>query len=228
MNHRSSPIILNNFQFWESVLRLSLESLKAVSKQCKLQENSLIANGSVELPFDSSYGDFVRQWSDAQRFFSEWFRYIIESKYPSTLMQLSSERFYSELGHDTQEKYSYNYQEKQLYCQQPSITACSNCRTTRLCGIFAQIIMIPKPGKSANEVNSSRPISLLPVTSKLFEKLLLKRIRNDLDLSTVIPDYQLKPSPSLYRACQSIISGWLLYSRHLLRTNLLITPYYWE
>jgi hypothetical protein len=55
---------------------------------------------------------------------------------------------------------------------------------------FAQIIMIPKPGKPANEVNSYQPICLLPVTSKLFEKLLLKRIRNNLDLSTVIPDYQ--------------------------------------
>jgi hypothetical protein len=55
---------------------------------------------------------------------------------------------------------------------------------------FAQITMIPKPGKPANEVNSYRPISLLPVTSKLFEKSLLKKIRNDLDLSTAIPDYQ--------------------------------------
>jgi hypothetical protein len=55
---------------------------------------------------------------------------------------------------------------------------------------FAQIIMIPKLGKPANEVNSYRPISLLPVTSKLSEKLLLMRIRNDLDLSTVLPDYQ--------------------------------------
>jgi hypothetical protein len=55
---------------------------------------------------------------------------------------------------------------------------------------FAQIIMIPKPGKTANEVNSYQPISLLPVTSKLFEKLLLKRIRNDLHLSTLIPNYQ--------------------------------------
>jgi hypothetical protein len=56
---------------------------------------------------------------------------------------------------------------------------------------FAHIMLIPKPGKPANEVNSYRPISLLPVTSKLFEKLLLKRIRNYLDLSTVIPDYQI-------------------------------------
>jgi hypothetical protein len=55
---------------------------------------------------------------------------------------------------------------------------------------FAQIIMIPKLGKPANEVNSYRPIILLPVTSKLFEKLLLKRIRKDLDMSTVILDYQ--------------------------------------
>jgi hypothetical protein len=38
--------------------------------------------------------------------------------------------------------------------------------------------------------NLSRPINLPPVTSKLFEKLLLKRIRNDLDPSTVIPDYR--------------------------------------
>jgi hypothetical protein len=55
---------------------------------------------------------------------------------------------------------------------------------------FAQVIMISKPGKPANEVNSYRPISLLPVTSKLFEKLLLKRVRNDLGLSIIIPDHQ--------------------------------------
>jgi hypothetical protein len=55
---------------------------------------------------------------------------------------------------------------------------------------FAQIIMIPIPGKTANEVNPYRPISLLPVTSKLFERILLNRIRNDIDLSIVIPEYQ--------------------------------------
>jgi hypothetical protein len=58
---------------------------------------------------------------------------------------------------------------------------------------FAQIIIIiiiPRPGKTANEVKAYRLISLPPVTSKLFEKLLLKRIRNDLGLSTVIPDHQ--------------------------------------
>jgi hypothetical protein len=55
---------------------------------------------------------------------------------------------------------------------------------------YSQIIMILKSGKTAKEVKSYRPISLLPVTSKLFEKLILKRIRNDLCLSTAIPDHK--------------------------------------
>jgi hypothetical protein len=34
---------------------------------------------------------------------------------------------------------------------------------------YAEIIMIPKPGKPPREPTSYRPISLLPITSKLFE-----------------------------------------------------------
>jgi hypothetical protein len=37
--------------------------------------------------------------------------------------------------------------------------------------------MIMKPGKPATEATAYRPISLLPVPSKLFEKLLLKRLK---------------------------------------------------
>jgi len=37
-------------------------------------------------------------------------------------------------------------------------------------------IMIQKPGKPAELTESYRPISLLPILSKLFEKLLLSRI----------------------------------------------------
>jgi hypothetical protein len=55
---------------------------------------------------------------------------------------------------------------------------------------FAQNIMVPKPGKSVNEVNSHRPISLLPTTSKLYDKLLLSRISIDIDLPTIIPAFQ--------------------------------------
>jgi hypothetical protein len=55
---------------------------------------------------------------------------------------------------------------------------------------FAQIVMLSKPGKPANEASSNRPISLLPIPSKIFEKLLLNRIRNGTDIIGAIPDYQ--------------------------------------
>jgi hypothetical protein len=54
---------------------------------------------------------------------------------------------------------------------------------------FAQITMIPKPGKAGNEVTSYRSISLLPITSKIFEKLLLNRLRNDTEIQGITPDY---------------------------------------
>lgn len=53
---------------------------------------------------------------------------------------------------------------------------------------IAQIIMVPKPGKSPHEVSSYRPISLLPVMGKLLEKILLNRMRKY--LSEVIPLHQ--------------------------------------
>ena len=40
---------------------------------------------------------------------------------------------------------------------------------------IAQIIMIPKPGKNPTDVSSYRPISLLPITSKVLENLSLKK-----------------------------------------------------
>jgi len=63
---------------------------------------------------------------------------------------------------------------------------------------FTQIIMVPKPGKPAHDVTYNRPISLLPIPSKVFERLLLKRLRSDVDLSLLIPSYQfgLRPGHS--------------------------------
>jgi len=55
---------------------------------------------------------------------------------------------------------------------------------------FAQIIMVPKPGKPTHDVASYRPNNLLPISSKVFEKLLLQRLRSDVDLSQLIPGYQ--------------------------------------
>ncbi|KAL1487554.1 hypothetical protein ABEB36_015773 [Hypothenemus hampei] len=50
--------------------------------------------------------------------------------------------------------------------------------------------MISKPGKPPNEVTSYRPISLLPTISKLFEKILLKRLKPVIDNNKIIPDHQ--------------------------------------
>lgn len=54
------------------------------------------------------------------------------------------------------------------------------------CFKTAQIIMLKKPGKPDEEVTSYRPISLLPTLSKLFEKLLLKRLKPMVN----VPDFQ--------------------------------------
>lgn len=54
----------------------------------------------------------------------------------------------------------------------------------------SQIIMIHKPGKPVHEVTSYRPISLMPVMSKLFEKCLLHRLTTALAEKSVIPDHQ--------------------------------------
>lgn len=53
----------------------------------------------------------------------------------------------------------------------------------------AQITLILKSRKNSEEVTSYRPISLLPVISKVFEKLLAKRIKLELDASKIIPDH---------------------------------------
>lgn len=52
------------------------------------------------------------------------------------------------------------------------------------------IILIHKPNKPKNEASSYRPISLLPVLGKLFEKILLQRIRSITQTQNIIPDNQ--------------------------------------
>lgn len=54
----------------------------------------------------------------------------------------------------------------------------------------AEVIMIPKPGKPPHEATSYRPISLLPVMSKLFEKILLKRLKPIIERKNLIPNHQ--------------------------------------
>lgn len=54
----------------------------------------------------------------------------------------------------------------------------------------AEVIMIPKQGKSPYDAKSYRPISLLPVMSKLFEKLLFKRMKPIIERKNLIPNHQ--------------------------------------
>jgi hypothetical protein len=54
----------------------------------------------------------------------------------------------------------------------------------------AEGIMIPKPGKNLSELESYRPISLPTIMSKLFEKLILKRLKPIVAKKHLVPTYQ--------------------------------------
>lgn len=54
----------------------------------------------------------------------------------------------------------------------------------------AQMAMILKPGKKETQVTSYRPISLLSVMSKVFEKLLLRKLEPIIINQCIIPDHQ--------------------------------------
>ena len=62
----------------------------------------------------------------------------------------------------------------------------------------SQIITILKPGKPAEEVTSYRPISLLPILSKLFEKFFLTRTKPTLQETRFIPDHHFGFRPKHY------------------------------
>jgi len=55
---------------------------------------------------------------------------------------------------------------------------------------IAQTIMILKPGKSSEDPKSYRPISLLPIISKMLEKLFLRRLMPIIEERKIIPDHQ--------------------------------------
>lgn len=52
------------------------------------------------------------------------------------------------------------------------------------------ITMIHKPGKNETQISSYRPISMLPTISKLFEKMLLTKLKPVLEVRHIIPDHQ--------------------------------------
>lgn len=73
---------------------------------------------------------------------------------------------------------------------------------------FAQIILIPKPGKPPHEVGSYRPISLLPQLSKLLEKLILSRLHADNIIENILPSHQFgfRRHHSTVQQCHRIVN----------------------
>ncbi|KAL1129575.1 hypothetical protein AAG570_012520 [Ranatra chinensis] len=72
---------------------------------------------------------------------------------------------------------------------------------------FAHIKMIPKPNKLHTEPSAYRPISLLPIFSKLFEKLFLKRLVPIFESQNLIPSHQFgfRTSHSTIHQCLHIV-----------------------
>ncbi|GJQ78613.1 hypothetical protein Trydic_g11721 [Trypoxylus dichotomus] len=54
----------------------------------------------------------------------------------------------------------------------------------------ADVVMIPKPGQSANWPQNYRPISLLPVMGKIADRIILTRPKEETDDADVIPNCQ--------------------------------------
>jgi hypothetical protein len=54
----------------------------------------------------------------------------------------------------------------------------------------ASVIPIPKPGKDHSNPLNYRPISLLSSVSKIFEKIILKRLQDFVSTNNVLPDHQ--------------------------------------
>jgi hypothetical protein len=73
---------------------------------------------------------------------------------------------------------------------------------------FSQIIPIYKPGKPPHRVTSYRPISLLPLLSKIFERLLIKRIHVNANINDKIPAHQLgfRERHSTTQQCHRIVN----------------------
>jgi hypothetical protein len=76
---------------------------------------------------------------------------------------------------------------------------------------YARLISIPKPGKIPSLPLSYRPISLLDTISKLFEKILLRKILSEVNGCCIMRDKQLGSDPHIARVfswCASL-REWL-------------------
>jgi anthranilate/para-aminobenzoate synthase component II len=68
--------------------------------------------------------------------------------------------------------------------------------------------MIAKPGKPPTEINSYRPISLLPILSKVFERLLLTKLEETIPIADIILRHQFgfRANHSTIQQCHRIFN----------------------
>jgi hypothetical protein len=85
--------------------------------------------------------------------------------------------------------------------------------TLRLCYFpvqwkYAQIIMIAKPGKPPTEASSYRPIRIFPMLSKVFERLLHRRLDETMHIDGLLPTQQFvfRNSHSTIQQCHSVVN----------------------
>jgi exonuclease III len=78
----------------------------------------------------------------------------------------------------------------------------------------AEVIVIHKPNKPVKSPSSYRPISLLPTLSKVFEKLIQKRLNRFIEEAHIIPPHQFgfrhkhSTTQQLARLSQTIVQGF--------------------
>jgi hypothetical protein len=70
----------------------------------------------------------------------------------------------------------------------------------------SQIVTKLKPGKPAEDVKSYRPISLLQILSKGFEKLFITRIHPIIQSTQLIPDHQFGSDVNMPPSNKYIVS----------------------
>lgn len=69
----------------------------------------------------------------------------------------------------------------------------------------AKVITFTKPGKPPNEPSSLRPISLLPIMGKTFERIILNRLLDEVDEKKILRDHQFGCRQNLSAAHQLTI-----------------------
>ena len=78
----------------------------------------------------------------------------------------------------------------------------------------AVTVPVPKPNKPLTNPSSYRPISLLSCIGKLFERLILSRIQNFLEIHDILPNYQFgfrrghSTTHQINRVCKTIRDGF--------------------